>query len=241
MDPSAPGWYTRRVTDPLPQPLLPPAPASEPRLQRIAAALAGSPWFWMVFIGLGIGLPIIAAVTRHAFDAVPVIGPIRGFDLVDQHERPLTLDTLRGRVWVGTVNCTRCPHANPLRTERLRRVQHRSRRAGDAFRIVTFTLDPEHDTPAVLADYGHANHASVGRWLFATGKPDEVRRAIVQIFGERVRDQSVEAGRRSVFDPRRANLLALVDGRQRLRGYYDSRLDEHIDRLLRDIGRLLNE
>ena len=44
-----------------------------------------------------------------------------------------------------------------------------TRNLGDAFHLVTFTVDPENDTPERLAAYASLYHASPARWTFLTG------------------------------------------------------------------------
>lgn len=101
-------------------------------------------------------------------DAVPA------FELVDQDGRPVTREDLDGRYTVVTFIFTRCPLPEfcPLMVSRFRELQA----AADAdpalagpLRLLSVTLDPEYDTPEVLAAYGQAMRADFARWRFATG------------------------------------------------------------------------
>src|SRR5690606_33778697 len=42
-------------------------------------------------------------------------------------------------------------------------------------RLLSITLDPEHDRPDVLRNYGQSLGADFDRWTFVTGGEDEVR------------------------------------------------------------------
>jgi protein SCO1/2 len=80
---------------------------------------------------------------------------------------------------------TRCPVPEycPAIAGRFREVQRAL--AKDAsladVRLLSVTLDPQHDTPPVLRDYGRAMGADFTRWRFATGTPEQVA-ALTRVF-----------------------------------------------------------
>ena len=76
---------------------------------------------------------------------LPVISRVPNFQLTDQYGQPHGSDQLRGRVWVANFVFTRCPTICPELTRQMGKVQHRARGLGDAFRLVSFSVDPEHD------------------------------------------------------------------------------------------------
>lgn len=84
----------------------------------------------------------------------------------------------RGHATVVTFIFTRCPMPEfcPLISAKFKKLQDAT--AADArlkdVRLVSVTLDPEHDTPAVLRDYGIAKGADFARWRFGTGTPEQV-------------------------------------------------------------------
>ena len=43
-------------------------------------------------------------------------------------------------------------------------------------RLLSITIDPEYDQPAILRAYGEALGADFNRWRFATGTPAEIER-----------------------------------------------------------------
>jgi protein SCO1/2 len=104
--------------------------------------------------------------------------PVPAFSLVDQEGAPLSAGDLVGRPTVVTFIFTRCPVPEycPAIAGRFREVQRAL--AKDAsladVRLLSVTLDPQHDTPPVLRDYGRAMGADFVRWRFATGTPEQV-------------------------------------------------------------------
>lgn len=117
-------------------------------------------------------------------DAVPA------FTLVDQDGGAVTAADLRGHATIVTFVFTRCPVPDfcPLMTARFKTLQGAitadPARARGA-RLLSVTLDPEHDTPAVLREYGRAKGADFTRWRFATGSSDQIA-VLTRAFAVRV-------------------------------------------------------
>ncbi len=105
-------------------------------------------------------------------DAVPAL------ELIDQDGKELTSAGWRGHATVVTFIFTRCPMPEfcPLIAAKFKKLQDAT--AKDArlkdVRLVSVTLDPEHDTPAVLREYGLAKGADFARWRFGTGTREQV-------------------------------------------------------------------
>ncbi len=83
-------------------------------------------------------------------------------------------DLIKGKIVAINLIYTTCKYACPLETARLAQVQSvlGDRMGRDVF-FYSITIDPEHDTPAVLKDYAAKFHAGPG-WLFLTGKPADI-------------------------------------------------------------------
>jgi protein SCO1/2 len=117
----------------------------------------------------------LAAVTRvkrgHALPALA---------LIDQQGRRLTRDDFLGHPTVMTFVFTRCPVPEfcPLVTNRFKALQStlaEDRSLPAATQLLSVTIDPEFDTPAVLAAYARGIGAAPRRWRFAGGDPEAVR------------------------------------------------------------------
>jgi protein SCO1 len=108
-------------------------------------------------------------------DALPSLA------LVDQDGRPFTGDDLRGHATIVTFIFTRCPLPEfcPVVTSRFKELQAalgREPSLPSDTRLLSITLDPEFDTPAVLQAYARAIGADSRRWRFVSGDPAEVLR-----------------------------------------------------------------
>jgi protein SCO1 len=83
-------------------------------------------------------------------------------------------DVMKGKILLINFFFTDCDAICPLMTENLARVQELlGARVGNEIRMVSITLQPEHDTPEVLAAYAKTYGAGPG-WLFLTGKKDDI-------------------------------------------------------------------
>src|SRR6266481_7297210 len=99
---------------------------------------------------------------------LPVLGQIPGFELTDETGQPFDRKALDGKVWVADFIFTTCTGPCPRMSSLMRQVQQASG-AIPGVQLVSFTVDPEHDTPAALALYAARYHAQSERWHFLTG------------------------------------------------------------------------
>ncbi len=105
----------------------------------------------------------------------PVDGPKRGdvlfhvpaFSLVNQNNQPLTHQTFRGNPWVAAFIFTQCAGPCPMMSSNMARLQERVPHPD--LKLVSFTVDPQRDTPAVLKQYAQDLKADEARWSFVTG------------------------------------------------------------------------
>ena len=98
---------------------------------------------------------------------LPVIGPAPPFTLTSQDGKSVALADLRGKVLAVTFIYTGCPDICPLVTQKMVDVQNAlGAEFGAKIAFVSITLDPEHDTPAVLKDYAQSWGAKPNGWMF---------------------------------------------------------------------------
>ncbi len=95
-------------------------------------------------------------------------GTVPEFDLIERSGQRVTRNDLLGLVWVANFFYTSCPDTCPLQSATLARLQ-RDFADDREVRLVSISVDPEHDTPAVLQDYAQRFGADPIRWLFLTG------------------------------------------------------------------------
>lgn len=171
---------------------------------------------------LWIAVALVAAAvvyTRHQPPPLPVLGQLPAFTLTSQHGVPYGREALRGHVWVADFFFTSCPSMCPRMTRHMAQIQSRLREAGDAVRLVSFSVDPEVDTPERLRDYA-ARYGAGERWMFLTGPTPEIKRVSEQGFRLAVGDAPSAQGRAADVDIIHGGYFILIDRDARIRGYY---------------------
>ena len=149
---------------------------------------------WITALALSIAVAGSAhALGEEASDELPRIGPAPEFTLIDQHGRRVKLLDLRGRVLAITFIFARCADTCPVLTAVMAGLQDRLGAAfGTRVHFVSITLDPRHDTPAVLKRHAKVHRANLSGWSFLTGSPAQVREVATRygvFFRQTKRDQ----------------------------------------------------
>ena len=120
-------------------------------------------------------LPTARVITPEPNRSVAIGDVVPDFTLTDQTGRAVRLSEMRGEPVAVTFIYTRCPIATacPLTTTRFAKLD--SMLAAKRFgRLFTISVEPERDTPKVLAEYASHVRADPARWKFLTGDPKAV-------------------------------------------------------------------
>lgn len=158
------------------------------------------------------------------------------FSLTDQYGRVITLDSLKGRIFVADFFFTTCPDICKDMAQQKRRLQDEMRGDG-GFAIVSHSVTPEIDSVPVMREYGALHGAEKGRWYLLTGdKPEIYRLARKSYFA--VVDGGGDGG---PYDFIHTENFVLVDPLGQLRGFYDGTSPQDVDRLIADIAVLRKE
>ena len=168
---------------------------------------------------------------RHP-EPPPVLWQLPDFDLVNRDGREVTLKDLQGAPWIADFIFTRCPASCPMMTARMARLD-RELPQDFSVRLVSFSVDPEHDTPQVLQRYA-ASFKAPARWLFLTGNGPQIYRLSKEGFKLAI-DNSPQAGAETAEPILHSTRFVLVDGEGRIRGFYDGLDEESMGKLRRDL------
>lgn len=174
----------------------------------------------------------------EASSPLPELGTIPELRLTDQRGEAFTPAALDGP-WLAAFMFTRCPTVCPLITARMREVQHLAKEQQVPLKLVSFSVDPDHDTPAVLSAYAERYGVDQASWFFVTGDNVVIRSAAEQGFKVSVEGTANPAV--ADFGISHGSHLVLVDGQRKIRGYYRSSEPESVARIVRDARRLVNE
>ncbi|MCA9632441.1 MAG: SCO family protein [Myxococcales bacterium] len=167
---------------------------------------------------------------------LPKLGDIGDFKLTDQAGKAVTRETLKGEPFVAAFFFTRCPVVCPRLTRKMREVQKQGQAEGLEFRLVSFSVDPDNDTPEALTAYAKKNQVDLSNWVFLTGDYDVVKRTSVEGFKQVLEGKADPNA--DHFGILHGSHLVLVDGEGQIRGFYRSEDEGATKRLLSDIARL---
>ena len=167
---------------------------------------------------------MLAATGCVRHPELKVYGQVPEFQLISQTGQMFDRKQLDGKIWVADFIYTHCPGPCPRMSSQLRRVQTAVAELPDV-RLVSFSVDPEHDSPSVLAEYARRYQAVPGRWFFLTGDSKTLDTLDRHAFMLGNLDGSMQHSTRFV----------LVDRQGRIRGYYGTSEDDPTARLIADI------
>lgn len=146
---------------------------------------------------------------------LPVYGEVPDFALIERSGRTVKRQELLGNVWIADFIFTNCGSACPMMSANMKQLQNVLNDSADV-KLVSITVDPVRDTPAVLSEYAKRYGARTDQWLFLTGDPAAIQKLAKEGFF-----LSAEAG----TDPKdpiiHSQKFALVDKKGRLRGFFD--------------------
>lgn len=157
---------------------------------------------------------------------------IGDFRLSSQAGRTVTGTELqKGGLYVASFFFSTCPGACPRLNSQLVRVQEKFRQE-PRVRLASFTVDPAHDSAAVLARYAEQYGAIAGKWFFLTGDKNELYRLATDEF-RLPRPTGESPGLVHSQD------VLLVDRNGYVRGRYDGTSEKDVNRLMTEIEVLL--
>jgi len=168
------------------------------------------------------------ATAADASADLPILATVPAFDLIDQDNRPVNLGTVSGKPWIADFVFTHCAGPCPIMTGKMASLR---RRIPEDVRLVSFTVDPERDTPAVLKEYAGKLNGDEPRWRFVTGSKDTIYNLAAKMFLTAI---PATADAPIIHDQH----FVLVDGEGKVRGLYHSTDEEAMEALKRDAAAL---
>jgi protein SCO1/2 len=135
---------------------------------------------------------------------------------------------MRDKVWVASFLFTSCESMCPMIAKKMQSLQEKFHQHPD-FRQLSFSLDPQNDTPLKLKAYAQKYQADTAQWQFLTGSWTEIRTLMVDGFRVIAPEQPAS----------HTDRLILVDRGMKIFGYYSANSAEDMEKLQSDITKLL--
>lgn len=177
----------------------------------------------LLFAAALLAAAFLAGCTPSVLPESDDFGPVGSFSLTERGGKTVSDADLRGKVWVASFVFTRCTGPCPQVTGTMARLQAELADQPDV-RLVTFTVDPDHDRPKELTEYADRYNADKERWLFLTGPEKELYRLLHEGFKVTAYQNKGEE-RKPGREVEHSTRLVVVDKRGRMRGYFSGLAD----------------
>lgn len=128
----------------------------------------------VLLVSAGVAFGCLACQTQPPMD---VFGSVPPFSLTDQTGGTFGSDSLAGRVTLLDFVYTHCTDACPLMSATFQETQRKltdDKLFGSKIMLVSLSVDPQHDTPPVMAEYGQQFKSDPNGWKMLTGDWDAV-------------------------------------------------------------------
>ncbi len=178
-------------------------------------------------------LPILGERTFVNGDSV--YHTIPDFSFVDQDSNEVTNKTYEGKIYVADFFFTTCPTICPIMKTQMLRIYDKFKDNPEVG-ILSHTIDPRHDSVAVLKAYAKRLGVSGNFWHFVTGNRDKIYELGQKEYYVTAGEDSTAAG--GIIH---SGAFILVDKKRRVRGMYDGTQEKEVSRLMKDMNVLLKE
>ncbi|MDA0314351.1 MAG: SCO family protein [Bacteroidetes bacterium] len=159
---------------------------------------------------------------------------IAEFAFINQQGDTIRKEDMVDKIYVADFFFTTCPTICPIMKKEMLRVYEQFKGKPN-FQILSHSIDPTHDTQALLKDYAEKlGIPDASTWNFLTGDQEKIFEIGQTSYLTTAMADELEAG-----GFLHSGAFLLVDQQGRIRGVYDGTKTEQVDRLLADIPKLL--
>jgi protein SCO1/2 len=188
---------------------------------------------WLLVVGLA-GL-VLGCQPQPALD---VFGRLPSFTLRDQTDAAFSSEQLIGRVAAIDFIYTHCTDACPVLSANFAQAQRKladEKLLGTKVMLVSLSVDPVHDTPSVLAEYGQRFKADPQGWKFLTGDWEDVYDVVSGLkVAVKPPRPALDAPAPGGTELTHSTRVVLVDGQGQVRAYLDGQ-DEDLVAAIRRV------
>jgi len=200
--------------------------------------------FRSIFLWGFLGFVIAAVVFSFLYtelktsakSSLPRLSIVPDVTLTERSGAQLPLSDLKGKAWIADFIFTNCGGSCPIMSSTMANFQEQLKDVNNVL-LVSFTVDPERDSPDALRDYAEMYKASASRWLFLTGEKQKIDRLTREGFHLAVAADSGSAAEPIIH----STMFVLVDRQGVIRGYYDSTDEKALTKIIADVRLLAAE
>lgn len=178
---------------------------------------------WVVGVVLGVvALTAMRGCQSRRLAGLPVLGTVPDFALTTQTGAAITAADLDKKVWIASFFFTSCKTTCPAIMQAMNEVAA-GVQAGlpqtSRIQLVSFSVDPEFDTPTELTRYAAERKLDLSRWRLVTGARKDIEALVMDGFKTAVGDKVEKAG---IIDISHSMKLVLIDGERHIRHYFSA-------------------
>ncbi len=189
--------------------------------------------FAVVGLLIAVSAMLFPRSERTSRNPLPLLWSVPDFRFTTQEGKILTRADLLGKVWIADFLFTRCLGPCPAMTSKMAEISRELTKGNDV-RLVSVSIDPEHDTPTVLTEYATRFQADPQRWIFLTGPKKEIETFTTQGMLQALATDSTGI-------PTHSTRFLVIDRDGEVRKIRDLDEPELVQKLLIDMGGLLRE
>lgn len=158
------------------------------------------------------------------------------YELVDQNGHKFSSEQTKGKIYVADFFFTRCGTICPKISNNLTRIQSIFSADSNVV-IVSHSVDPKHDSSAVLQKYAQKYDAKYGKWFFLTGEKKIIYDIAIKGYKLPVADASEYDKNIKSIDETfiHSEKLLLIDKEGYIRGIYDGTYSPDVERLIGEV------
>ena len=156
------------------------------------------------------------------------------FIYLSQDSTYLKSKDISDKIWIAKFFFTHCPTICPPMTSAMKEVNTELEDVSNEVAFLSFSIDPDRDTPSRLRTYIERHGIKANNWYFLTGDESETHQLGVD--GFRIHAEANDA---SPGGFAHSPNFVLVDKNQHIRGVYDGLNKEDRERLITDVRKLL--
>ncbi|MGB1241428.1 MAG: SCO family protein [Chitinophagales bacterium] len=180
-------------------------------------------------------LSILSFSCQNGQQELPVLKKIdKPFQFVNQDSSLVSEKNVVGKIHVVDFFFTTCPTICPVMKTQMLRV-YETYKSADDFLLLSHTIDPKHDTVAVLNNYAEGLGISADKWHLMTGVKDDIYEMAETYMVVAEEDERAPGG----FI--HSGAFMLLDKKRQVRGIFDGTKEEEVDKLIEAIKQLQNE
>ncbi len=104
----------------------------------------------------------------------PLNYEIKDFEFENQDGEIVSLDSLKGDIWLADFIFTNCDTVCPPMTAHMKELQDRFEAEDLDVKVISFSVDPENDTPDKIKEFASNYSINFNKWDFLTGYDQSV-------------------------------------------------------------------